>query len=43
MLNDTLIKSLKFTGKPKKHFDGTPALAVIRCHRLQPVEYSLFL
>jgi len=22
MLNDTLIKSLKFTGKPKKHFDG---------------------
>jgi len=22
MLNDTLIRSLKFTGKPKKHFDG---------------------
>jgi len=22
MLNDTLIKSLKFTGKPKKYFDG---------------------
>jgi len=22
MLNDTLIKSLKYTGKPKKHFDG---------------------
>ena len=22
MLNDTQIKSLKFTGKPQKHFDG---------------------
>ena len=22
MLNDTLIRGLKFTGKPKKHFDG---------------------